>query len=699
MRTLLIDNYDSYTYNLFQLIAEVNGVEPLVITNDEPTADRWDLEAFDNIVISPGPGHPGRFRDFGLSSQVLAESTVPVLGVCLGHQGIALGEGAEVGPAATAQHGYLAKVTHTGEGLFQGIPQVFTAVRYHSLAVHPSLPESLEAIAWAEDGTLMAIRHRSRPLWGVQFHPESIETSHGRELLENFRALTLAHHADVGERGTGHDSRAHGAAATAQRQQYQLHLRVVESAVDTQALFDEAFADSEEPAFWLDSAHVEPGLSRFSFLGDASGPLAETARYRVEEAAVEVTTAAGDSRTVTGTVFDYLKRELARRRVDNPGLPFSFTCGYVGYFGYEVKADCGSPNRHRSPAPDATWIFADRFVAVDHQEDMTYLVAMSDGSAESVSQAAAWLETTAAMVQSLLGVSSDRAPLGLLPDKPSQLEPELTTDREHYLASIDACRRKLLEGESYEICLTNSVWRPVTEDGYRFYTRLRRANPAPYGAYLRLGGELEIAGSSPERFLSITRDGGVETKPIKGTTPRGATPEEDAHLRDSLTASAKTRAENLMIVDLLRNDLGRVCEVGSVHVPRLMATETYATVHQLVSTIRGQLRSDLDAVDCVRACFPGGSMTGAPKLRTMEIIDDLEPEARGVYSGSVGFLSCDGAADLNIVIRTAVRMGQHWRIGAGGAIVLDSDPVAEYDEMLLKAAAPLRAYLAVEGAQ
>ncbi|WP_078956261.1 chorismate-binding protein [Streptomyces sp. NRRL B-1140] len=777
MKTLLIDNDGSYTYNLFQLIAEVNGEEPVVVRNDAPAEALPDLGAFDNLVVSPGPGHPGEARDVGIGSRLLATSPLPVLGVCLGHQGIALGEAGLVGPAPEPRHGHLSTVRHDGRDLFHGLPQHFTAVRSHSLAVREPLPRTLEATAWAEDGVLMGLRHRSRPLWGVQFHPESVLTEYGHRMLVNFRNLTarrsgklrtkntaVPSHEEVRRRpglaeydtgvwwaraapsDTGRPRKPAAAAvfqvaavsrATAvplgaakasggvvpapgdvpaaaqgtpvgvggsadapapsagfprprrpERAGYRLHTRRINGAVDAEAVFGRMFAGSPR-SFWLDSSLVEPGRSRFSFLGDDQGPLAEFVRYDVAAGQCEIERAGRPVRRVKASVFDYLKRQLTTRRVDATGLPFDFTGGYVGYFGFEMKADCGSPNRHRSPAPDAAWLFADRVIAVDHEEGSTYAVCLAEDTPQAAREAADWLDGALA---GLSCVATEHPPLPepAAPAGSGAAEPWLVRDRATYLADIEACRQALRAGTSYEVCLTNAARLPAPPDALEFYRTLRRDDPAPYAAFLGFG-ELEVAGSSPERFLRIGRDGTAEARPVKGTAPRGDGPEEDARRRDALAADAKTRAENLMIVDLLRDDLGRVCRTGTVRVSRLMETETYATVHQLVSTVEGRLRPGTDAVDCVRACFPGGSTTGAPKPRTLEIIDSLETEARGVHSGALGYFGCGGGADLAIVIRTAVFTAGRMRLGAGGAIGLGSDPEAEYEGMLLETAAAMRA--------
>nr|AYM48694.1 T11 [Streptomyces sp.] len=687
MRTLLIDNYDSYTYNLFQLLAVVNGEEPTVVRNDAPGSDALEWDSFDNVVISPGPGHPGRERDFGISARVLAEATVPVLGVCLGHQGIALGSRAEVVPAPAPKHGHLTTVRHNGQDLFRGLPQDFTAVRYHSLCVREPLPEELEGVGWSEDGVLMALRHRHRPLWGVQFHPESIASEFGAELFANFRDLTRERRSRPVP-VTGPPRPAAAEAEVPHSTEYRLHVSLFESTVDTESAFSHLFAGSSH-AFWLDSAQTDPGRGRFSFLGDGSGPLAEFVRYDTAEDVVHVERQGHLPRRVPGSVFDYLQGRLQERRVDRAGLPFDFACGYVGYFGYELKGGLGSPNRHEARTPDAGWLFADRIVVVDHHDCLTYLLCLAENSVEGELSANHWLDDTLTSLRELPPAEPVRLVTTPATDE-ALVEPWLMRDRQQYLDDIARCKDALVAGESYEICLTTAAELPAVDDAFDFYRRLRRYNPAPYASFLRLG-DVEIASSSPERFLKLDRQRILESKPIKGTAPRHAVPAKDTELKLELANSAKTRAENLMIVDLLRNDLGQVCEVGSVHVPKLMAIESYPTVHQLVSTVRGTLRPGADAVDCVRACFPGGSMTGAPKLRTMEIIDELEPQARGVYSGTLGYLSCNGTADLNIVIRTVVFADGMMHIGAGGAIVLDSDPAEEYAEVLLKAAAPIRA--------
>ena len=382
------------------------------------------------------------------------------------------------------------------------------------------------------------------------------------------------------------------------------------------------------------------------------------------------------------SVFTFCERELARLRADAPELPFDFTCGYAGYLGYELKAECGGELVHRSPLPDAALVFCDRLLAFDHDQRRVHLLALADATGAAAAEA--WLAGT------------ERALDGLAPPAPATppasgaLSFTAREGRDAYLANIAACHHEIFEGETYEVCLTTELRSDGAIDPLAAYRALRARNPAPHAALLRLG-DVSVLSSSPERFLRVDRERIVESKPIKGTAPRAAHPAEDAYRAAALRADEKSRAENLMIVDLVRNDLGRVCALGTVEVPALMAVESYATVHQLVTTVRGRLRDDATAFDAIRAAFPGGSMTGAPKLRTMEIIDRLEAGPRGVYSGALGFLSVNGTADLSIVIRTLVASPHGLRIGAGGAIVAASDPDAEHDEMLLKARALLEA--------
>ena len=266
-------------------------------------------------------------------------------------------------------------------------------------------------------------------------------------------------------------------------------------------------------------------------------------------------------------------------------------------------------------------------------------------------------------------------------------------DAESYRRAFERVKAYIRAGDCYQINLTRRFDADVRGHSWPAYLELRRLSPAPFSAYLGLP-ELDVLSSSPERFLKVTH-GRVETKPIKGTRPRSPEPERDLALAEELRASEKDRAENVMIVDLLRNDLGKVCEPGSVEAAKLFDIESFANVHHLVSTVVGRLRSDRHALDLVRGAFPGGSITGAPKVRAMEIIEELEPQRRSVYCGSIGYVGFDGDLDLNIAIRTLVRRGDRLYAWAGGGVVADSHVDAEYQEGLDKATA----LLAVLGAR
>ncbi|MEA2363635.1 MAG: para-aminobenzoate synthetase [Thermoleophilaceae bacterium] len=684
MKTLLIDNYDSFTYNLFQLLAEANGEEPIVVRNDGATWAELAGGDFDNVVISPGPGSPDRPKDFGVCADAIREADVPLLGVCLGHQGVGHIAGAEVVHAPEVMHGRLSAVYHDESPLFADIPQGFQVVRYHSLCVEEPLPEDLQATAWTSDGVVMGLAHRRKPIWGVQFHPESISTDWGRKLLANFRDLTLSH---SGRRtapiasGGGSERKW----SPPQRPRLSLQVERIDRVYDPEQVFVDLYGDHQY-AFWLDSSRIDE-RSRFSFMGASGGPLSSVISYDVSARQVKV--ARGVSSEVHDeSIFDYLSREMKRLRYLSDDLPFDFNCGFVGYFGYELKADCEGDLPHQSTMPDAAFIFADRLIAFDHYEKCVYLLCVTEPTSED--EGRRWISETAARLDAL-------PPLEPVEREPSAggglAEFYLSRSHQQYLDDIARVKQYLTDGESYEVCLTNKVRTEIAPEPLPLYRTLRHINPAPFSSYLRFG-EATVVSSSPERFLSIGRDRWVEAKPIKGTTARGADRAEDLRLAEELRTSEKNRAENLMITDLLRNDLGVVCDIGTVHVPHLMAIESFETVHQLVSTVRGRLRDDVEPPDGIRACFPGGSMTGAPKKRTMEIIDELEGEARGVYSGAIGYLGLSGGCDLNIVIRTIVMDGETTTIGCGGAIVMQSDAEDEYQEILLKASALINALAA-----
>ncbi|MFI6688332.1 aminodeoxychorismate synthase component I [Streptomyces sp. NPDC050485] len=685
MRTLLVDNHDSFTHNLFHYLAEVNGQEPEVIPNDFPSWRPGHLSAFDNVVLSPGPGHPARSEDFGICAAIVGTSTLPVLGVCLGHQGIALAHGARVGLAPRPVHGYTSPVRHLGTGLFAGLPQEFRAVRYHSLAVD-RLPDDVEAIAWTPDGVLMGLRHRHRPQWGVQFHPESIGGFDGHALLDNFRRLT--------ERHRPHGRTVHAAprrpatpgARPAQRRRLRVRVREVPVSWGAEQAFDALFRAGRH-AYWLDSSRPDADTGRFSIMGGACGPLGRVARADVWKGTVTVTGQGGATRTEHRPFLSWIEQDLRAIQVETPDLPCEFTLGWVGYLGYELKAECGGERTHQAQDPDALMVFSDRALVLDHLTGRGYLLALEEPA--SAYDQRPWLADATRRLAALQDAPAPPEPPAPLQAGPGAGALRLRHDRDEYLRLIDECREEATRGESYEICLTNMAESDTTTTPWDGYRRMRRAAPAPYGALLSFGG-LSVLSTSFERFLRIDRHGRMDSRPVKGTRPRGADPGQDAALRADLLVNAKDRAENLMIVDLVRNDLGRCARVGSVRADDLFRVESYARVHQLVSTVTARKHPDADVVDCVRAAFPPGSMTGAPKLRTMRIIDRLEQGPRGVYAGAIGYLSLNGTADLSVVIRTAVMRGAQVRYGVGGAILVGSDPEAEFEETAVKAA-PLTA--------
>ncbi len=684
MQILVIDNYDSFTNNIVQAVRGL-GFAVDVMLNDEIDYSDIPSSTYGAIILSPGPGNARCPSDIGICADILRDDQRPILGICLGYQAMALAAGAALCKAPTPVHGGIEPIHHRGDALFAGLPTPFDGVRYHSWVIGAALPATLKPIAWTAEGMLMGVRHQDLPRWGVQFHPESICTGHGLRILQNFLMLAGVV-PDIPSAAA--DMIAVEVEVPAGTSQPSIRAERLSRWIEPADVHRYAYAD-KGPGFWLDSARSGAGARRVSYMGTlADGRASHLVAYRNGDGFVTRTARDGTVSTLDGDMIAYLETALPVRPISGgDDLPFAFRGGYVGYLGYELNgvADAGFGG-----PPDAAFLYADRVLAFDHDERTVWAVQFDpEGAGGSAAQADfdAWKQGRETVVSAAAFDPPDDRP-------PPSCGRTVTFSMRHslddYRAKVRRCQAYIVEGESYELCLTQHLHCAERPDPTRLYGILRALNPAPYAGFLNFGA-FQVLSSSPECFVRMDASGSASSRPIKGTIRRGRTPQEDAALHAELAGSAKDFAENLMIVDLVRHDMGGVCTIGSVTVPELAVIESYQTVHQMVSTIAGQRRPEVHPIRFVEAAFPGGSMTGAPKRRTMALLAEIEEGRRGVYAGALGYLSVDGAVDLAVVIRTLVVDADGVSLGCGGAITILSDVDAEVDEMMLKAAAPMAA--------
>ena len=658
----ILDNYDSFTYNLYQYFGEL-GEKVVAIRNDKCSLE--DIERLDPelIVISPGPRTPNDIP-FALKVIEYFQGRIPILGVCLGHQAIGQVFGAKVVKAQIPVHGKISIIEHDGRGVFNELPNPLNVVRYHSLVLErKDLPSDLIITAQSNNGEIMGIRHKCLPIEGLQFHPEAILTEAGHELLRNAvkKARTWLKNNPQGTES----------AWKIRPQQYKI--------LPSQLL--PVLRGCEMP-FFLDSGLGYKELGRYSFMG--AFPFLSATGF-IDR--VEITDSEKTEIIYTAKTLEVLDSILAKLKITNP-TSIPFVGGAVGYLSYDLKDEIETlPQKAQDDLNIPLWRFAwyDGIVIYDHSISQYWLAACGmDEQGKCIPQLVKdRLDRLQNLIEDYIqnGSTDKSAEIPI----PSTIVKE-SVSKEDYLQAITKVIDYIYEGDIYQANLTQRFSLAWDGDPWQLYQHLHSHNPAPFAAFLSYQ-DFKVLSSSPERFIRIAKNGKIETRPIKGTRPRSKDTATDQKLANELLHSEKDKAELTMIVDLERNDLGRICNFGSVKVNDFMSLEKYPTVWHLVSTITGQTEESLLPSQILKALFPGGSITGAPKIRAMEIIEEMEPYKRGIYTGSIGYLGFDGGWDLNIVIRTIILKDGKAYVHVGGGIVADSDPQSEYAETITKAKA------------
>ncbi len=440
---------------------------------------------------------------------------------------------------------------------------------------------------------------------------------------------------------------------------------------------------NEPFGFFLDSGMDSQKLGRFSFLGFDPFLI-----FRSKEDRIEIIEG-GKTQELNGyNPFNVLKGLLSKFKIENKDIPLPFTCGAVGYFAYDLcrhLEDVPQNALDDLNLPDSYVSFYDTTIIFDHLKDKTYIASCGypeQDSSKRSARARRRLDVIKERIERAQIAGKRRVETNTVLAKA-----DLTSNfsKNEYIEAIKTAKEYIASGDIYQVNLSQRFSCDTEILPRVLFENLRAINPAPFSAFLDFD-DIKIVSASPERFLS-KRGQSIHTRPIKGTRPRHSNPVLDERLRIELLSSVKDRAEHVMIVDLERNDLGRICEYGSVLPTEFVMLEKYSTVFHLTSTVNGTLREGVDALDCLINCFPGGSITGAPKIRSMEIIDELEPTKRSVYTGSIGYIGFDGNMDTSIVIRTFIIKDKRAYFQVGGGIVADSDPEMEYQETLDKAKA------------
>lgn len=451
-------------------------------------------------------------------------------------------------------------------------------------------------------------------------------------------------------------------------------VKQIETSLEVFELYKAIVAGEDQ--IFLDSSKNDAVYGRYSIIG--ATPFL-TIKYENEYLYEKAPKHSFTNRN-TQDVFDYLNEKIEQYKIENhTNLPF--LGGAMGYFSYDLGCrleNITTKSEQIVQIPDAYFVFYDNVIIIDHDLKQVFVTGL--GILEDA-------DISISKIIEIIRLFEDEKMSKVLAheetSKPLLFQSAFT--KNEYKVAVEKMRQFIREGDIYIANMTHTFTSDFCGDPMQTYERLRKINPAPFSAYLPLN-EFSILSSSPERFLRI-ENGQVETRPIKGTIPRGSTLTEDILNRKKLEESEKDKSELLMIVDLERNDLSKVCQVGTVKVPELFTLEAFSTVYHLVSTVTGTLKNNATAVDCVKATFPGGSITGAPKIRAMEIIDELERNQRNVYTGCIGYFGFDGNADFNIIIRSILIKDHFAHIGVGGGITWESDAEREYEETIAKAVA------------